>query len=137
MNIVYGSYRERNSQLFKFKTLISNAQHTLKDKTSLDTGQEFESIGKFLIGNRLHVILRIVSSTTLFKQNKVEICLVQNWWKQSFFVVHYNILNYFAPNLLIRSKMCETSRQEFRTQAVLRRYHFLLKFLSVTEERIG
>jgi len=78
MNIVYGSYRERNSQLFKFKTLISNAQHTLKDKTSLDTGQEFESIGKFLIGNRLHVILRIVSSTTLFKQNKVEICLVQN-----------------------------------------------------------
>ena len=29
----------------------------------------FQSISKFLIGNRFHVTLRIVSPTTLFKQN--------------------------------------------------------------------
>jgi len=38
-----------------------------KKNPDLYTGEEFETISNFLIGNRFHVTLRIVSPTTLLK----------------------------------------------------------------------
>jgi len=37
--------------------------------TSLQTGEEFSSISKILIENQFYVTLRLVSPTTLFKEN--------------------------------------------------------------------
>lgn len=41
-------------------------------ETIVHTGEEFESIQKFGIGNQFNVTLRIVSPTVLLKQNGVK-----------------------------------------------------------------